>query len=59
MTSFRKRIRARDHGCLLMGLMALEPDDDDYGVFEVGHVFPLALVQYWDSYEFTSEIDVL
>ncbi|PUU74560.1 hypothetical protein B9Z19DRAFT_1157993 [Tuber borchii] len=35
--------------------MALEPDEDRYGMFEAGHIFPLALVDYWDAYEF--EID--
>ena len=58
-TSFRKKIRARDRGCVLTGLMALEPDDDDYGMFEAAHIFPLALVEYWHSSEFTDEIDLL
>lgn len=39
--------------------MALEPDDDNYGMFEAGHIFPLALVEYWHSSEFTGEIDLL
>lgn len=58
-TSFRKKIRACDRGQVLTGLMALEPDDDNYVMFEAGHVFPLALVQHWHSCDFTSEIDVL
>ena len=39
--------------------MPLEPDDDEYGMFEAEHIFPLALVEYWHSSEFTSEIDLL
>jgi len=40
--SFCKQIRDRDRGCVLTDLMALDPEDDNYGMFEAGHIFPLA-----------------
>ncbi|KAH8588282.1 HNH endonuclease-domain-containing protein [Bisporella sp. PMI_857] len=43
--AFRDAVRSRDRRCVITGQEYL--DDDEWGSFEAGHIFPLAYEQYW------------
>ena len=57
--SFCDEVRDRDRSCVLTGMKAARADLGEWHMFEAGHIFPLALEQYWDAYQFTPKLYAL